>query len=133
MLVGEPDDGTLQFSEHLIMDGYAYSYGIAAADLDGDGDLDLTSADALPHNQLYWFENDGQGNFTRHLIEENYPERLERHAIGDINGDGHPDVVIVENLRGDLLWYQNSGKPRDDPVWKRHVITKGTIPGAYDV
>ena len=52
----------IQFTEHLIMDGYTYPFGIAAADLDGDGDLDLTSADALPHNDLYWFENDGAGS-----------------------------------------------------------------------
>jgi len=124
---------TTCFSEHLIQDGYTYSFGIAAADLNGDGHLDLTSADALPHNRLYWFENDGQENFTQHMIEKDYPDRLERHAIGDINGDGKPDVVIIENLRGDVLWYKNSGHPAKDDGWQRFTITKGTIPGAYDV
>jgi hypothetical protein len=124
---------TTQFTEHLIKGGYTYSYGIAAADLDGDGDIDLTSADALPNNRLYWFENDGKGNFKEHLIEKYYPDRLERHAIGDINGDGKPDVVIIENLRGDVLWYKNSGHPAQDATWQRFTITKGTIPGAYDV
>jgi hypothetical protein len=133
MAAAEPATKTTRFTEHLIKAGYTYSYGIAAADLDGDGDLDLTSADALPHNRLYWFENDGKGNFKEHLIEKDYPERLERHAIGDVNGDGKPDVVIIENLRGDVLWYKNSGRPAQDPVWQRFLITKGTIPGAYDV
>ncbi len=83
------DSGTgIQFSEHLIMEGYTYPHGIAAQDLDGDGDLDLTSADAGGHDKLYWFENDGRGSFKRHLIQEKDPERLERHRIGDIDGDG---------------------------------------------
>ena len=123
----------IQFTEHLIMEGYAYPFGISAADLDGDGDLDLTSADALPHNDLYWFENDGTGEFSRRFIQKDDPERLERHGVGDINGDGHPDVVIVKNLHGDLLWFENSGSPRDGQLWKRRNIAKGTLPGAYDV
>ena len=60
----------LRFDEQLTMDGYTYSCGIATVDPDGDGDLDVTSADALPNNDSYWFENDGQGLVTRTAICE---------------------------------------------------------------
>ncbi len=123
---------SIQFSEHLIADKYAYAYGIAAADFDDDGDLDLTSADYTPHNMLYLFENDRNANFTRHIIQKNDPERLERHLVGDVDRDGDLDVVIVKNLRGHLLWFENSGSPMDGKLWKRHVITT-KLPGAYDV
>ena len=126
------DPATVRFSEHLIADGYAYAYGIAAADLDDDGDLDLTSADYQPHNMLYLFENDGSAVFKRHVIQQDDPERLERHMLGDVDNDGDLDVVIVKNLRGHLLWFENSGSPNDDKLWRRHVITTD-LPGAYDV
>jgi hypothetical protein len=122
----------IQFSEHLIADNYAYAYGIGAADIDRDGDLDLTSADYTPHNRLYLFENDSDGNFVKHVIQQDDPERLERHMIGDVDGDGDLDVVIVKNLRGDLLWFENDGKPTSGKLWPRHVITTH-LPGAYDV
>ena len=125
--------GSIRFTENLIMEGYAYPFGISAVDIDLDGDLDLTSADADDHNKLYWFENDGTGDFKRHLIQEDDPKRLERHRSGDIDGDGDPDVAIVKNLYGDLLWFENSGTPRDGKLWTRHVITSGGLPGAYDV
>lgn len=128
------DDGSpVVFEEKLVADRYTYSFGIAAADVDGDGDLDLTSADALPNNSLYWHENDGKGNFVKHLVQKNDPERLERHAIGDIDGDGRLDIVIVKNLFGDVLWFRNDGTPKDGRLWKRHEITKGKLVGAYDV
>ena len=114
------------------MDEYAYPYGIGAADLDGDGDLDLTSADYTPKNNLYWFENDGSGQFSRHFIQKNDPERLERHMVGDINQDQRPDVVIVKNLYGHLLWFQNPGEEMIHDLWERRVITT-QLAGAYSV
>lgn len=153
-------DGVPVFREYLVKAGYSYSYGLAAADLDGDGDVDMTSSDTR-NFKLYWFENDGQGRFTEHLIEDGdrlqvlgditgdaitksvagdaintrwfKTPRLERHMIGDINADGHPDTIIVENLHGDLYWYKNSGTPAKDPLWRRFTITSRTIAGAYDV
>ncbi len=123
---------SVRFSEHLIMGGYAYPYGIWASDLDGDGDPDLTSADYTPHNNLYWFENDGSGQFSRHFIQKDDPERLERHMVGDINHDNRPDVVIVKNLYGHLLWFQNPGGEEIHDLWQRHIITT-EFAGAYSV
>jgi len=126
------DGGAIQFSEHLIQDGYGYAYGIGAADLDGDGHLDIVSSDTTVNNSLYWFANDGKGTFRRFFIMKNEEGWFERLAIGDINGDGKPDVCVVKNLHGDIVWFANSGKPRDDAVWKRYEVTKGFM-RAYDV
>jgi len=123
---------SIEFTEHLIADNYAYAYGIAAADFDRDGDLDLSSADYTPHNMLYLFKNDGSGEFKKHIIQKDDPERLERHLVGDVDADGDLDIVIVKNLRGHLLWFENNGSPFDGQLWKRHVITTN-LPGAYDI
>lgn len=121
----------IPFSEHLIMGGYNYAYGIAAADLTGNGVLDIVSADTIVG--LYWFENDGQGNFTQHIIHERTDEWLERCAVADINGDGRPEIVIVDNLNGSLLYFAFDGDPRERKNWRYHYIIEGGLPGAYDV
>ena len=121
-----------RFSEHLVLGGYTYAFGTTAADLDGDGDLDLTSSDAFGHDSLYWLENDGKGIFKKHFIQKNDPQRIERHAVGDLDSDGNLDVVVVKNLQGHLLWFRNSGSPRDGKLWEKLVITR-EMPLAYDV
>ena len=121
----------IRFTEHLIADGYNYAYGISAADLTGNGVLDIVSADT--DVGLYWFENDGQGNFTKHIIHERAKEWLERHAVVDINGDGRPEIVSVDNINGSLLYFAFDGDPRDRNNWHYHYIIEGELPGAYDV
>jgi hypothetical protein len=129
----------VQFSEHLIKDKYGYAYGIAAADLNGDGHIDLVSSDTTDdktpqrvNGTLLWFENDGKGNFTQHIIAKNEPGWFERLAIGDIDGDGRPDVVVVLNRAGSVVWFRNPGKSATE-LWQRHTIVDGGLPGAYDV
>ena len=122
---------SVRFSEHLIADQYAYAYGITAADFDNDGDMDLSSGDCNPHNMLYLFQNDAHGSFTRSFVQKNDPERLERHMAGDVDHDGDLDIVIVKNLHGELVWFEN-GVTSSTKQWNRHVITVD-LPGAYDV
>lgn len=131
--------GPLQLIEQRLLGNYTYSYACAAADLDGDGDLDLTSSDAEPNSNLYLLLNDGKGNFRhsfvqKYALEDDQPIRLERHAIGDINGDGRPDIVIVDNLKWDIRWFENPGPKAIASPWKLHrVSAPKEVPGSYDV
>jgi lysophospholipase L1-like esterase len=131
--------GPLQFTEQRLLSNYTYSYACAAADLDGDGDLDLTSSDAEPNSSLYLLTNDGSGKFThsfiqRYAMQDNQPIRLERHAIGDINRDGRPDVVIVDNSKWDIRWFENPGRAAIAEPWKLHrICAPQELPGSYDV
>jgi hypothetical protein len=129
----------VQFSERRLLGNYTYCYACAAADLDGDGDLDLTSSDAEPNSNVYLSLNDGKGNFQHSFIQkyeskEDQPVRLERHDIGDVNGDGRPDIVIVDNMKWDIRWFENPGTSAINRPWKLHRVTPPQeVPGSYDV
>jgi hypothetical protein len=121
----------VKFEERLIGDGYNYTIAVSAVDLTGTGSLDLVSTDT--DVGLYWYENDGKGNFTKHVVHERSNEWLERHAIADINGDGKPEVVTIDNINGSVLWFEFDGDPRDAASWSQHYICHEGLPGAYDV
>ena len=121
----------VKFDERLIGDGYEYTIGVSAVDLTGSGSLDLVSTDTGVG--LYWYENDGAGNFTKHVVHTRAGEWLERHAVADINGDGKPEIVNIDNISGSVLWFEFEGDPRRAESWSHHYICEGGLPGAYDV
>jgi len=136
-LAGDSEDagmsGPVKFSEHLLVGNLGYVFGVAAADLDGDGDIDLTSPDIRnkSHSTLFWYRNDGKGQFERLVIFKDESGWFERHAIADIDGNGTLDVAIVNNQKGNVVWFANSGKPAAGP-WRRHVISND-CPRAYGI
>ena len=121
----------IKFTEHLISSEFAYAYGTSIIDLTGNGHLDIVAGDT--NVGLYWFENDGKCNFTRHVVHLQTGEWIERHSWGDVDGDGRPEMVGIDNIRGAVYYFDITGDPRDPKSWVQHYIDPlGDLPGAYD-
>ena len=77
---------------------------MASADIDGDDDLDLVR---LSGPSLTWYENrDGKGRFGPANEIITMDEFIRSFAVGDITGDGIPEVLVTEtdNGRSRLRW-----------------------------
>jgi len=98
------NDGTATFSdetESRLPNNEFSTYAAAPMDFDRDGHPDLLlSAMKIPPfeaMQVQAYRNDGHGNFTNvtaSVIPETTVGRSWGIAIGDLNGDGLPDVFI---------------------------------------
>lgn len=89
--------GPAGFRFHRLAD-FAGASSPQAADMDGDGDLDIVVVSAYndwarPDAQsLAWLENDGGQRFVLRELASS-PTHLITLAIGDLNGDGKPDLA----------------------------------------
>ena len=59
--------------------------------------------------------------FQLDVIDSNGPSDIWQKSVGDINGDGLPDLIAGGRNGGGLVWYQN-------PNWNKNTIASG---GAY--
>ncbi|KQC12883.1 MAG: hypothetical protein APR63_10020 [Desulfuromonas sp. SDB] len=101
------NDGSENFSEHIIKDDFTVISGASAADIDSDGDVDIFAA---AHGEgIWWFENDGLENFTGHLIFNSW-DKGNRIQAGDIDQDGDVDFTATScGTSAAVGWFENDG------------------------
>jgi hypothetical protein len=89
------------------------SNSIAAADFNGDGKLDLveacTSVDEQPCNLLLILSGNGDGTFTQFCMTPLAFAGSQSMAVGDFNGDGQPDVAVINSGANGVNVFLNEG------------------------
>jgi hypothetical protein len=58
--------------------------------------------------------------FEYAVIDANGPLDIWLKSVGDLNGDGRPDLIAGGHESGGLVWYEN-------PTWEKHVIAEGSF------
>jgi hypothetical protein len=57
------------------------------------------------------------GKSFRHIVVDlSGPKEPWGKAIGDVNGDGRPDLIVGGRASGGLVWYEG-------PAWTKHVVS----------
>ncbi len=76
-------------------------------DIDGDGDIDMSTV-GYESKLAVWYENDGRGNFTRHLLSRD--QMAYDTMITDLDGDGHMDILVAGQRSQNVVWFENPQK-----------------------
>ena len=115
------NDGSQNFTPHIISTDALGANCVYAADLDSDFDLDILSASYFD-NRIAWYENDGNQNFTTHTITSN---TLNAWAVyvEDIDGDMDMDVLSASAGDNKIVWYENNGSQN----FTAHNIATNTL------
>jgi hypothetical protein len=106
-------DGTFTSANGSLGNGIVTSNSIAAADFNGDGKLDLveacTSVDEQPCNLLLILSGNGDGTFTQSCETPLAFAGSQSMVVGDFNGDGQPDVAVINSGANGVNVFLNGG------------------------
>lgn len=90
-------------------------HALAAGDIDRDGDIDLATC-AKNSLKCAWYENDGRGNFTAHVLDEDQASYDVR--LVDVDADGDLDLLVAGQESRNVVWFENPG-PRAAGLYRR--------------
>ena len=117
------------WARHDMVDAPDLEAGGVLWDLTGTGRPDVIAGTQLGARELYWFENpaDPTSPWPVRVIENRF-EKYHDQAVGDVDGDGEPELVFLSQKAGVLAYYDLPPDPRVEP-WPQerfHLIAEGT-------
>jgi hypothetical protein len=124
-------DGT--FTNIAMINGTDFNsiaWGAVFLDADNDMDLDLYVSGMLDDTLFLpsaFYENDGFNNFSipTNAGFDNDTEESYSNAIGDINNDGYPDIIVCNEATNMFLW-KNNCNTQNNYNWLK-VKLEGTV------
>ncbi len=127
----------MRFTKHTLLEGNGAIH-VPLADYDNDGDLDITVVLSQDEEEVWGLENDGKGNFTKHLIFNslNYDLGSAGLVASDLDQDGDMDLILPvgDNLERTIrypqsyhgcYWLENVGG------WNFTARRISDLPGCY--
>jgi len=108
VLIGN-GDGTFQQVQSIPLGGGGFgAIAVAIADINADGKLDIIVAgDCTSGGCGGVLLGNGDGTFQPEIAFDSAGLIAFSLAIGDVNGDGRPDIVAVGSSTANVKWYEN--------------------------
>ncbi len=92
------------WTQHVIDDDIVFPHSTDFGDIDGDGDMDLSTV-GYGSKLAAWYENDGTGAFTRHVLSRD--QMAYDTMITDLDGDGDKDILVAGQRSENVVWFEN--------------------------
>jgi IPT/TIG domain/FG-GAP-like repeat/FG-GAP repeat len=104
-------------------------FNVATADTDGDGDIDIFSGGSGGSSRVVLTKNNGQGIFATANGPQIQTEPTS-FALGELNGDGFPDIVQTSgSATGSLTVLRNGGVN----TWSNFSYSTSPDPGGITI
>jgi hypothetical protein len=108
--------GNITFASRVDFPGPVYGYKLAIGDMDGDGKLDVVFASFANGQSVSVYRNtSAPGSITANSFASRVDYDVggwgDGLALGDLDGDGRPDVAVPTKLPSHLSLFRNVSMP----------------------
>jgi len=101
---------------HVMAETPELEAGGVVFDINGDGRPDIVAGQQISGRKLFWFENpsDPTRPWTPRVIEQRFTKYHDQ-AVGDVDGDGEPELVFLSQRSAVLAYYDVPDDPTVQP------------------